>query len=106
MIQALIRKALPGSFSLEAELQAGDGVAALFGPRGAGKTATLEALAGLIKPDAGRIIVGGQILFDGPAKVNVPPRLRPCGYVPRGYALFPHLTLRENLVFAASPIAR
>ncbi len=102
MIQALIRKARPGGISLDLELQAGDGVTALFGPRGAGKTATLEALTGLIKPDTGRIIVGGQILFDGAAKVNLPSRLRPCGYVPRGYALFPHLTLRENLVFAAA----
>jgi molybdate transport system ATP-binding protein len=84
------------------EFQAADGVTVLFGPRGAGKTATLEALAGLVAPDEGRILIGDQILFDGGAGVNLPARLRPCGYVPRGYALFPHMTVRENLVFAAA----
>jgi ABC-type sulfate/molybdate transport systems ATPase subunit len=102
MIQARIRKTWPGGFHLDVEFQAADGVTALFGPRGAGKTVTLEALAGLVTPDEGRILIGDQILFDGVAGVNLAARLRPCGYVPRGYALFPHMTVRENLVFAAA----
>jgi molybdate transport system ATP-binding protein len=102
MIRARIRRAWPRGFTLDVEFQAADGVTVLFGPRGAGKTVTLEALLGLVKPDEGRILIGDQILFDGGAGVNLPARLRPCGYVPRGCALFPHMTLRENLVFAAA----
>jgi molybdate transport system ATP-binding protein len=87
---------------LDVELQANGGVTVLFGAGGAGKTATLEALAGLITPDQGRILVDDQILYDGGAGVNLAPRLRPCSYLPRGYALFPHMTIRENLIFAAA----
>jgi molybdate transport system ATP-binding protein len=93
-----IVKRLPG-FTLDVEWTAGDGVVALFGPSGAGKTLTLQCLAGLIRPDAGRIVVDRHVCFDDAARVDVPPQERRLGYVFQGYALFPHLTVAENVAF-------
>jgi molybdate transport system ATP-binding protein len=106
MIQARIRKQYPPSpdsagFSLDLEFRAADGVTALFGSSGAGKTLTLDSIAGFVRPDEGRILLDDQILFDGAARVHLPPRSRRCGYVFQNYALFPHMTLRQNLEFAA-----
>src|SRR5262249_34567633 len=81
--------------------QAGAGVTVLFGPSGAGKTLTLDSIAGFIPPDEGRILLDDEILFDGAARVHLSPQDRNCGYVFQNYALFPHMTLRENLAFAA-----
>jgi len=105
MIQARVRKQYaPGSdftgFSLDVELRATAGVTVLFGSSGAGKTLTLDSIAGFVRPDEGRILLDDQILFDGAAGVHLPPRARHCGYVFQNYALFPHMTLRENLEFA------
>ncbi len=97
-LEVAIRKSLPG-FTLDVEWSAGDGVAALFGPSGAGKTLTLQCLAGLVRPDAGRIVVDAQVLFDSVAGIDVPPQRRRVGYVFQGYALFPHLTVRGNVGF-------
>jgi molybdate transport system ATP-binding protein len=91
-------KRLPG-FTLDAEWTADGGVAALFGPSGAGKTLTLQCLAGLLRPDAGRIVVDGRVLFDGTTGVDVPPQARRVGYVFQGYALFPHLSVADNVGF-------
>ncbi|HUO64510.1 MAG TPA: ABC transporter ATP-binding protein [Terriglobales bacterium] len=91
-------KRLPG-FSLDVEWTAGEGVAALFGPSGAGKTLTLQCLAGLLEPDAGRIVVDGRVLFDAEAGIDWPPQRRQIGYVFQGYALFPHLSVAENIGF-------
>ena len=107
MIQARIRKsytARPGSagFSLDLEVRAASGITALFGPGGAGKTMLLDAIAGLVRPDEGRILVNDEILFDGGARIDLPPHSRRCGYVFQSYALFPHMTLRQNLLFAAA----
>jgi len=93
-----ITKRLPG-FTLDVAWTAGDGVAVLFGPSGAGKTLTLQCLAGLVHPDAGRIAVDDRVLFDAVAGVNLPPQQRRVGYVFQGYALFPHLTVAENVGF-------
>ncbi len=104
MIQARFHKVCPSArgFSLDVAFQTGEGVTVLFGPQKSGKTITLEAIAGLVRPDEGRILVDDQILFDSGAGVNLPAKARPCGYVLRDYALFPHMTLRENLIFAAA----
>lgn len=91
-------KRLPG-FTLDVSWSAGDGVAALFGPSGAGKSLTLQCLAGLIRPDEGRIVVDGQVFFDATAGVDLPPQRRRIGYVFQGYALFPHLSVAENVGF-------
>jgi molybdate transport system ATP-binding protein len=106
VIQARISKRFPpgpesAGFSLEVDLQTGAGVMALFGPSGAGKTLTLDAIAGFMRPDAGRIMLDDQILFDGASHVSLRPQDRHCGYVFQNYALFPHMTLRQNLMFAA-----
>ena len=111
MIQARLARRFPptaesAGFDLEVEFQAGPGVTVLFGPSGAGKTLTLECIAGFVTPDGGRIMLDDEILFDAASRVNLPPRRRRCGYVFQNYALFPHMTLRENLVFAAEPWAR
>jgi molybdate transport system ATP-binding protein len=98
-------KRLPG-FSLDVEWTAGEGVAALFGPSGAGKTLTLQCLAGLLEPDAGRIVVDGRVLFDSEARVDLPPQRRQIGYVFQGYALFPHLSVAENIGFGLRDRAR
>jgi len=97
-LEVAVRKSLPG-FTLDVEWSAGDGVATLFGPSGSGKTLTLQCLAGLVRPDAGRIVVGGRVLFDAAAGVDLPPQRRRVGYVFQGYALFPHLTVRGNIGF-------
>lgn len=89
------------AFSLSVEFQAMQGITVLFGPSGAGKTLTLDAIAGFSTPDSGRILLDDQILFDAAAQVNLRPRERNCGYVFQNYALFPHMTLRQNLVFGA-----
>ncbi len=86
---------------MDLDFTADPGVTALFGPAGAGKTALLEAVAGLLKPDSGRILVDGEILFDAAAGVDRPVRSRPCVYLAAGSALFPHMTVRGNLLFAA-----
>ena len=105
MIKARIRKRL-GSFTLEAEFEARSGVTVLFGASGAGKTLTLDCIAGFRRPDAGRILLDDAILYDAAAQVNVAPRERRCGYVFQNYALFPHMTLRQNLEFAVEPLPR
>jgi len=88
-----------GRFELDVAWSAGDGVAVLFGPSGAGKTLTLHCLAGLVRPDRGRIVVNGTVFFDAEAGIDLPPQRRRVGYVFQGYALFPHLSVEENVGF-------
>src|SRR5918994_70120 len=93
-----LTKRLPG-FALDVAWTAGDGVVALFGPSGAGKTLTLQCLAGLVRPDEGRIVVDGRVCLDTTAGIDVPPQQRRLGYVFQGYALFPHLSVADNVGF-------
>lgn len=72
----------------------------LFGPSGAGKTLTLKAVAGLLKPDDGAITLGGQPLFDAARGIDIPTRARAAAYLFQDYALFPHLNVRQNVGFA------
>ena len=72
----------------------------LYGPSGAGKTSTLRMLAGLLSPQSGQIRVNGKTWFDAEAGINLPPGQRNIGYVFQDYALFPNMTVRENLCFA------
>ncbi|WP_313388821.1 ATP-binding cassette domain-containing protein [Achromobacter aegrifaciens] len=72
---------------------------ALFGPSGAGKSLTLRAVAGLLRPDAGRIEINGRVLFDTDAGVNLPAQSRRVAYLFQDYALFPHLTVAQNIAF-------
>ncbi len=105
MILARLKKRFPprrdsAGFELDVEVQSSAAVTVLFGPSGAGKTLTLESIAGFARPDEGRVMLGDDLLFDGATQVNLPPRARRCGYVFQNYALFPHMTLRQNLEFA------
>src|SRR5947209_18407729 len=86
---------LPG-FTLDVAWTAGDGVAVLFGPSGAGKTLTLQCLAGLIRPDAGRIVVDDRVLFDAGAGVDLPPQQRHVGYVFQGSGLFRNMPVADD----------
>jgi len=111
MIQARIRKqfasgADSAAFSLDVDFKADAGITVLFGPSGAGKTLTLDSIAGFVRPDEGRILLDDEILFDGAAGVHIPARARHCGYVCQNYALFPHMTLRQNLEFAVHRVPR
>jgi molybdate transport system ATP-binding protein len=97
-VSVTITKRFPG-FTLDVSWEAEQSVLGLFGPSGAGKTLTLQCLAGLIRPDAGRIVVGERVFFDAAAGVDLSPQQRRIGYVFQGYALFPHLTVVRNIAF-------
>ena len=71
----------------------------IFGPSGAGKSLTLQALAGLLKPDTGRISFAGDVLFDAASGIDIPARRRGFGYLFQDYALFPRLNVRQNIAF-------
>lgn len=88
-----------GAFHLDVAFACGAGVTALFGQSGAGKTSVISMIAGLTRPDRGRITVDGRVLFDSDGRIDVPPHDRRIGYVFQEGRLFPHLTVRQNLLF-------
>jgi molybdate transport system ATP-binding protein len=95
-----------GTTEIRAKFASDAGLTALFGPSGAGKTSILDMVAGLLKPDFGSILVGGEILFDSEARINVPVQKRRAGYVFQDGRLFPHRRVRDNLLYGwklASP---
>ncbi|MDQ7776223.1 molybdenum ABC transporter ATP-binding protein [Paracoccus aminovorans] len=98
MLQVDFRRDFPG-LALEVAFQAPVGVTALFGPSGCGKTSTVNAVAGLLRPDAGRIALDGRVLYD--ATTDLPPQARRIGYVFQDARLFPHLTVAANLRYPA-----
>ncbi len=85
------------SFTLRVSFSAGDGVLALLGPSGSGKSMILRCIAGIEKPDRGQIILNGRTVFDSKKKVNLSPQERRTGYLFQNYALFPNMTVRENI---------
>ena len=89
-----------GALALDLELEALAGTLAVVGPNGAGKTSLLLMLLGVLAPESGSIELGERVLFDSARGVNVPVEGRELGYVPQDYALFPHLSVRENIEFA------
>ncbi len=91
-----IEKAL-GGFHLSASFEAGDGVLALVGPSGCGKSVLLKCIAGLMTPDCGKIVLNGNTLFDSFGRTNVPPRRRHVGYLFQQYALFPNMSVEQNI---------
>jgi molybdate transport system ATP-binding protein len=91
-----------GAFSLEVAFSApASGATALFGRSGAGKSATLAAIAGAMRPDRGRISLGGRALFDASLRLDVPVERRAIGWVFQDARLFPHLSVRANLEYGA-----
>lgn len=95
-----IRRAL-GGFDLATRFDAPEGVTVLFGRSGSGKTSVVKSVAGLVTPDSGRVTLNGRVLFDASDKTNVPVHQRRLGYVFQDSRLFPHLSVRENLCYAA-----
>ncbi|HEX6479006.1 MAG TPA: ATP-binding cassette domain-containing protein [Ktedonobacteraceae bacterium] len=89
-----------GNFRLSIDFQVPLDLTVLFGFSGAGKSLTLRSLAGLLHPERGYVSIDGQVLFDSASGINLPPQERRVGYVPQHYALFPHLTVGENILFA------
>lgn len=86
-----------GEFVLSAKFESDSGVTALFGPSGSGKTSIVSMIAGLSKPDRGRIVVGGDTLFDSAAHIDEPAQRRRIGYVFQDGRLFPHMSVARNL---------
>jgi molybdate transport system ATP-binding protein len=87
------------SFQLNVAFSTADDRVVIFGPSGAGKSVTIQAIAGLIHPARGRVQLGERVLFDAAAGIDVPSRERRVGYLFQDYALFPHLTVEENVAF-------
>ncbi|MEO6164889.1 MAG: ATP-binding cassette domain-containing protein [Candidatus Binatia bacterium] len=86
-------------FQLDVAFHSAKNLIVIFGPSGAGKSVTIQAIAGLLKPDEGRIVLDGRTLFDSNVGVNLAARERNVGYVFQDYALFPHLTVAQNVGF-------
>ena len=89
-----------GQFLVEAKFDAPQGVTSLFGASGAGKSTVTRMIAGLLRPEEGRIAVNGEVLFDSAKGINVPVRHRRIGHVFQDSRLFPHLSVKANLTFA------
>ncbi len=86
-----------GSFRLRAAFEAGDETLALLGASGSGKSVTLRCIAGIETPDSGRIILDGRTLYDSERRINLPPQQRRVGYLFQQYALFPNMTVEQNI---------
>ncbi len=97
-----IRKRLGKEFELDLAGALPPGITILFGPSGAGKTTLLDCIAGLVRPDAGRIATQERVLFDSALGIDVAPRFRRVGYVFQDLALFPHLTAEGNVEYGLS----
>ena len=94
-----------GGFSLDVSVETEAQAVAIVGPSGSGKTTMLDAVAGLRRPDAGLIQVGPKILFNSHNGINLLPHERRVGYVPQDLALFPHLTVQQNVLYGVSNAA-
>jgi molybdate transport system ATP-binding protein len=106
-IDAKLLKRLPAvretqAFELNIHLKSDAPTTVLWGGRGAGKSLALNCLGGFATPNEGRILINDELYFDAATRVNLPPRKRRCGYIFQDQALFPHMTVRENLKFAAA----
>jgi molybdate transport system ATP-binding protein len=90
---------------LDVEFEASAGFTILFGASGSGKTTTLKAISGIVRPDSGRISIGGEVLFDSMSGIDLPIRSRGVGYVFQDLALFPHLSSFANVEFGMSGVS-
>ena len=90
-----------GDVRVTCRIESGAGITVLFGPSGVGKTSVLDMTAGLLRPDQGHVRVAGETLFDATAGIDVPAERRRAGYVFQDLRLFPHLSVRANLLYGA-----
>src|ERR1041385_1514832 len=88
-----------GAFTLDAAFAAEGGLTALFGRSGSGKTSLVNVIAGLIRPEHGSVVVSGEVLTDTERGLFVKPKKRRIGYVFQEGRLFPHMTVRQNLLY-------
>jgi molybdate transport system ATP-binding protein len=103
---ASIDLAYGNSIRVQLELTQSPGVTILFGASGAGKTTLLECLAGLARPDRGRIVVDNKTLFDSDQRIDIPPQRRRCGYLFQTLALFPHMTVVDNVEYGLAALPK
>lgn len=92
-----IRKRV-GDFQLSADLEHPGGITGILGASGCGKSLTLKAVAGIVKPDAGRIVLDGKVLYDSEKRICLKPQQREVGYLFQNYALFPNMTVEKNIL--------
>jgi molybdate transport system ATP-binding protein len=100
-LQVRLQKKVNG-FALDIEWQIGNELAVLFGFSGAGKSMTLQMIAGLMKPDRGHVSLDDIVYLDSSTGINLPPQDRPFGYVFQDLALFPHMTVLQNILYGAA----
>jgi molybdate transport system ATP-binding protein len=93
-----LKKSFKG-FNLDVALELGTELVVLFGPSGAGKSLTLKMISGLVVPDQGAVTIGGEKVFDSGSGINTPIRKRRTGYLFQDYAVFPHMTVYENIAY-------
>ncbi len=101
MLEINIKRTLPG-FNLDVNLTVNEEIVSVLGPSGSGKTMTLFCIAGLIQPDAGLIKLNNRVLYSSENQIFIAPRNRKIGFVFQNYALFPHLTVAENIAYGLS----
>jgi molybdate transport system ATP-binding protein len=99
LLSVRITRRLSNVFALEAEFEASAGFTMLLGPSGCGKTTLLNCVAGFVRPDTGRISLGGRVLFDSSSGIEMPVPQRQVGYVFQNLALFPHMTVEQNIQY-------
>lgn len=103
MLTVAINKQLP-EYDLQIEFNVSNNISVLFGPSGCGKTTILRCIAGLAKPDNGRIALDQKVLYDSNADLFMPPKDREIGYVFQEYALFPHMDIAKNILYSVKTI--
>jgi molybdate transport system ATP-binding protein len=108
VLKARLQKARSGgtqsSFVLDVALEIPPGITIVFGPSGAGKSTLLDCIAGLLKPDSGRIEIAGEVLLDVEQRIDVPPAKRKIAYVFQSLALFPHMTVEQNVAYGLADL--
>lgn len=100
-LEIRIRKKL-NEFTLDLDLQETEGRIGILGASGCGKSMTLKSIAGIVKPDSGKIRIGERVLYDSTGKINLPPQKRRIGYLFQNYALFPTMTVEQNIMAGLS----
>jgi len=98
MLEVVARQPL-GRIVLDVSFECGEGLTALVGPSGAGKTSVLDTIAGLLRPTTSRVAIDGDVVEDSATRLFVPPHRRRIGYASQEPRLFPHLTVRQNLLY-------
>lgn len=98
-------RARVGPLAIELAFDTGEGTLVLIGPNGSGKTSVLLLLLGVLRSEQARIAIGETLLHDTPSRIDMPVEQRRLGYLPQDYALFPHLSVRENVLFAVRSAA-